>query len=276
MNRIILETLKCKFENENLTNSEEIKMKSTRLVLLSLFTVIALFLAACGGAATEAGTEETASQPTQAAPTEASSDPVPASGGDLVLDPANATSDNARAAAGYLFEGLMAADGTGALAESYTVSEDGLDYIFNLRPGVAFHDGTLLTADVVVLNFNRWYDPNDANRGSGEFAAWAANFGGFKGELTDEGTPKSTYDGIEKVNDFTVLVHLNTEDPDFLKKMSDPAFSIVSPNAFAGGDGGSGPYKFASLSGSTATLEPFAGYWNPSAIPGSNMDVPLE
>jgi peptide/nickel transport system substrate-binding protein len=252
-------------------------MKSTRLVVLSLFVMIALFLAACGGAATETATEEApVSQPTQEAPTSDDTGSAPASGGDLVLDPANAAGDNALAAVGYLYEVLMDADGNGVLAESYTVSEDGLDYIFNLRPGVTFHDGTLLTADIVVANFNRWYDPNDANRGTGEFAAWAANFGGFKGDLTEEGAPKSIYDGIEKVNDFTVLVHLNTEDPDFIKKISNPAFSIVSPGAFAGGDGGSGPYKFGALSGTTATLEPFAGYWDPSAIPGSSMDVPLE
>lgn len=250
-------------------------MKSTRLILLSLFTIMALFLAACGGAATETGTDASP-QPTKEAPAETGGSSAPASGGDLVLDPANAASDNARAVVGYLYEGLMAADGSGALADSYTVSEDGLDYIFNLRPGVTFHDGTLLNADIVVANFNRWYDPSDANRGSGEFAAWAANFGGFKGELTEEGAPKSIYDGIEKVNDFTVLIHLNAEDPDFLTKMSDPAFSIVSSGAFAGGDGGSGPYKFASLSGSTVTLEPFAGYWNPAAIPSAGMDAPLE
>jgi peptide/nickel transport system substrate-binding protein len=154
-----------------------------------------------------------------------------------MLDPANATSDNARAAVGYLYEGLVGLeDGNpvGVLAESFTVSEDGLDYIFNLRPGVNFHDGTALNADAVVANFNRWFDPEDPNRGSGEFSAWASNFGGFRGEFTDEGAAKSIYDGIEKVNDFTVLVHLNTQDPDFLVKLSDSAFSIVSPNAFGG------------------------------------------
>lgn len=258
-------------------------MKSTRLVLLSLLTIFALLLAACGGAAedggNDSGEEAPASQPTETSGGSSSGGEEPASGGEWTIDPANAAGDNARAAVGYVYEGLMRMEGgeaVGALAESYTVSEDGLDYIFNLRPGVTFHDGTLLNSDIVVANFNRWFDPNDSNRGSGEYAAWLENFGGFKGEVTEEGTPKSIYDGIEKVNELTVLIHLNTEDPDFLKKITDPAFSIASPASFAGGDGGSGAYQFAGLSGSNALLEPFDGYWNASAIPASGMEVPVE
>jgi peptide/nickel transport system substrate-binding protein len=254
-------------------------MKSTRFVLFSLFTAAAVFLAACGGTQPLEGGAGAPSSNTPVGGESPAATRVASPGGDLALDPANASSENALALVGYLYEGLMRMDGenaVGALAESYTVSEDGLDYIFTLRSGVTFHDGAALNADVVIANFNRWFDPADPNRGSGEFAAWLANFGGFKGDVTEEGKPMSIYDGIEKVNDTTVLVHLNTPDPDFLKKLTDPAFSIVSPDAFSGGDGGSGPYRFAGISASTVTLEPFAGYWNPSAIPSSGMDVPLE
>lgn len=255
-------------------------MKYPKVLFLNLLAVIALLLAACGGSAgteTDAIPQATASGDSE--PVGGDTDSAPASSDALVLDPANTTGDNAQALIGYLYEGLVRMDGdnvTGALAETYTVSEDGLDYIFNLRPGIKFHDGTDLNADVVIANFNRWFDPEDANRGSGEFAAWASNFGGFKGEVTEDGLAKSVYDGIEKVNDFTVLVHLNTIDPDFLKKLADPAFSIVSPGAFERGDGGTGPYRFSALSGSTVTLEPFAGYWNPAAIPSEGMEAPLE
>lgn len=248
-------------------------MKIKYSFLFSLLMVISLLLAACGaGDATNTTSDATAS----AAEPVTGGDSSSASSSDLILDPANAIDSEAVT---YLYEGLVRLqDGsvTGALAESYTVSEDGLDYIFNLRPGVTFHDGTALNADIVVQNFNRWFDPSDANRGSGEFAAWAENFGGFKGELTDEGKAKSIYDGIEKVNDFTVLVHLNTTDVDFLTKLSNPAFSIVNPNSFNGGDGGTGAYKFASLSGSTATLEPFAEYWDKAAVPTANVEVTIE
>ncbi len=45
-----------------------------------------------------------------------------------------------------------------ALAESWEVSEDGLEYVFTLRPGVTFHDGTPLDAAAVETNFLRQLD----------------------------------------------------------------------------------------------------------------------
>ncbi len=222
-------------------------------------------LAACG--ASEAAVPTTAPKPKATPATGA------AAGGNLSLDPANASGEKQLAAVGYLYEGLVRMqDGklAPALAETVLTSDDGLEYTFNLRPGVTFHDGSVLNADAVVANFSRWFDANDANRGSGKFEAWASNFGGFKGES------KSQYDGIEKVNDFTVLVHLNAPDADFLTKLTNPAFSIASPASFAGGDGGTGAYKFSSGDASKVTLEPFAGYWDTAAVPTSNMEAPLK
>jgi peptide/nickel transport system substrate-binding protein len=46
-----------------------------------------------------------------------------------------------------------------ALAESWEVSEDGLQYVFQIRPGVTFHDGTPLDAAAVETNFLRQFDP---------------------------------------------------------------------------------------------------------------------
>jgi peptide/nickel transport system substrate-binding protein len=41
------------------------------------------------------------------------------------------------------------------LAESHTASPDGLEWLFKLRPGVTFHDGSPLTASDVVYSFQR-------------------------------------------------------------------------------------------------------------------------
>ncbi len=41
------------------------------------------------------------------------------------------------------------------LAESHTVSDDGLEWVFKLRSGVSFHDGAPLTAEDVVFSFRR-------------------------------------------------------------------------------------------------------------------------
>lgn len=244
-------------------------------ILVSILILAGILLAACGGGSSGDGTQAPEATPGSSDAGSGGGD-EPASNVDLSLDPANLPAEGADAAA-YLYEGLLRMeDGVlaGALAENVTVSEDGLDYIFTLRQGVTFHDGTPLNADVVIANFNRWFDPADLNRGSGDYAAWAANFGGFKGETKEDGKPKSWVDGIEKQDEFNVIIHLNTPDPDFPNKLTDPAFSIISPAAFAGGDGGSGPYKVASNDGSTLTLEPFAGYWNAEAIPSEGMEVP--
>src|SRR6516165_1638146 len=40
------------------------------------------------------------------------------------------------------------------LAQSWTISEDGLTYTFRLREGVKLHDGAPLTAEDVVASFN--------------------------------------------------------------------------------------------------------------------------
>src|SRR5688572_21421342 len=104
-------------------------MKYKKIYFNSLL-ISGLLLSACASGGSTATPIESA--PSEAAPN------LPAA--DFQLDPANASSDNARTAAGYVYEGLVKVDGeeiVGVLAESWTVSDDGLDYIFNLRPGVS-------------------------------------------------------------------------------------------------------------------------------------------
>lgn len=253
-------------------------MSYKRIVFPTLILFIGMLLTACGGTGPISGESTQGSAATPAvAGTEETGGEDSAPGADLTLDPANLSGENAGNAAAYLYEGLTREqDGAvvGALAESFVVSEDGLDYIFTLRPGVAFHDGSELDADVVIANLNRWFDPADPNRGGGEYAAWAENFGGFKGEAKEDGKPKSWVDGFEKVDKYNFVIHLNAPDADLPKKLTAPAFYIVSPAKFSGGDGGTGPYVAASNDGTTLTLEPFAGYWDPASIPGENMEVP--
>jgi ABC-type transport system substrate-binding protein len=71
-----------------------------------------------------------------------------------------------------------------ALAESWEMSEDGLEWTFYLRQGVKFHDGTDFNADAVLINWNRWWDPADplhiGNTGSFTYFHWF--FGGLKGD----------------------------------------------------------------------------------------------
>lgn len=67
-----------------------------------------------------------------------------------------------RELAGLIFDGLTRYDESGQLvpnlAESWTVSEDGLTIQFRLRQGIAWHDGELFTADDVVFTYQLMQD----------------------------------------------------------------------------------------------------------------------
>jgi peptide/nickel transport system substrate-binding protein len=60
---------------------------------------------------------------------------------------------------GTIYEGLTAVDRElrvqPALAESWTVSDDGLTYVFRLRSGVTFHDGAAMEAEDVAASLRR-------------------------------------------------------------------------------------------------------------------------
>ncbi len=259
--------------------------------LFVLLTLTALLLTACGSPTQEGG----AGQGSQATPV---SEPPTNSGGgeepaaadnaiskDVLLDPANATDADSLLVVEYLYEGLVKLDADGlvpALAESWEVSDDGLDYIFTLRQGVTFHDGTPFNADAVIANFNRWFDKDNPAHGSGEYAAWGSIFGGFKGETNEDGSPKSNFDGAEKVDEYTVLIHLTKPDANFVAKLVNPAFFMASPAAFGadyfgtslGTAAGTGPYQLTSWGDSSLTFEPFAAYWN--GAPAETFELPFE
>src|SRR4051794_36359951 len=63
-----------------------------------------------------------------------------------------------------LYEGLTRLDAGGSvdpqLAESWTVSEDGLSYTFKLRAGVSFHDGTPFDSSIVKFTLERALAPD--------------------------------------------------------------------------------------------------------------------
>ncbi|HKJ38479.1 MAG TPA: ABC transporter substrate-binding protein [Anaerolineales bacterium] len=254
------------------------------------FTIILLItsifvLAACGGQATP--TRESL-QLTQDTPTSEVQQAVSGMSiaKSVLLDPALAVDADSQMIVVNVYETLVKMQDNApvpSLAISAIPSQDGLEYTINLRPGVKFHDGSPLNADAVIANFSRWFDPTDPARGSGTYDAWLTAFNGFKDEVDADGKAKSTFDGGEKVDETTILLHLNTPDPDFLTKLTNPAFSIVNPTALnaaefgmsAGKDGGTGPYMISTFTDSSLTLTPFADYWNPSTATSGNMEFSL-
>ena len=102
-------------------------------------------------------------------------------------------------------------------------------------------------------------------------------FLGFKGEKQANKQPVSFFDGIEKVNDLTVVVHLNRVEPNFLSYLAQPYFVLASP-ARMKADGaqfglgnacGTGPYWMASWTKDGLVLQPNAKYWD--AVPAKGL-----
>ncbi len=63
-----------------------------------------------------------------------------------------------------IYSGLLRSDGQGNfipdLAESYTVSPDGLNYTFTLKPKLVWHDGKPVTTDDVIFTIMKAKDPS--------------------------------------------------------------------------------------------------------------------
>jgi len=75
------------------------------------------------------------------------------------LDPLHASNTaDGRSILFNVFEGLVKPDTEGglemAVAQSYTVEQGGLVYVFTLRPGLKFHDGTEVTAEDVKFSLD--------------------------------------------------------------------------------------------------------------------------
>jgi peptide/nickel transport system substrate-binding protein len=75
------------------------------------------------------------------------------------INPLLATSDIDKDLTSLMYSGLLKVNSSGGLsndlAESYTISDDGLVYTFTLRDNIYFHDGIRVTADDVVFTVEK-------------------------------------------------------------------------------------------------------------------------
>jgi ABC-type transport system substrate-binding protein len=96
------------------------------------------------------------------------------------------------------------------LAESYTVSADGLTYTFKLRHGVKFHNGREMNADDVAYSYNRTVDPKTQSPGAGFFKS-IAGYDDFTGGKATSLT------GVKVVDPYTISITLSKPDATFLQ-----------------------------------------------------------
>jgi peptide/nickel transport system substrate-binding protein len=127
------------------------------------------------------------------------------------------------------------------LAESWSVSSDGLVWTFKLRKGVTFHDGTPWNAEAAKFNIDRWADdknPYHAVKGY-DYEYW----GDFMGPAFKE---------AKVVDPYTLQLVLKQPNSPLIYNLSIASFAFTSPAALkqygAQGIGqhpvGTGPYKF--------------------------------
>jgi peptide/nickel transport system substrate-binding protein len=270
-------------------NSIKRSKKKIAIVAGGLAVVAIPIIIALTGGGSLAGTGGKESATATTAPTISSStnaQKMEAVSKNVRLDPAVAPDQDSLKVSGYLYEGLVKLDAQGkpaaALAVDWEISDDGLDYLFTLRPKVVFQDGKPFNADAVLANFNRWFDPQNALHGSLAYDSWKQYFLGFKGDLQPNKQPVSFFDGIEKSNDLSIMIHLNRPEPKLLEYLAQPYFVIASPGALTvggsqygtqnGGAAGTGPYSLVGWQSDGLLLQPNAKYWG--SVPSESLLFP--
>ena len=134
------------------------------------------------------------------------------------------------------------------LATGYEKSGDGLQWDFDIRQGVKFHDGTALNAEAVKFSFDRTIEKDE-----GAAFIWDA------------------VESVEAVDEYKLRIILSYAAPMDLVVSSGYAAFVMSPEAVMSNDddwlssgnvAGTGPYIVrSSVHGEEVVLEAFKDYW---------------
>ena len=131
---------------------------------------------------------------------------------------------------------------TGAGAESWTVSDDGLTYTFTLREN-HWDDGESVTAEDYVFALRREADPANAWSFASDFFSIVNFEAAYNGEVSSEEI------GVVAENDSTLVITLNAPNPAFLSTVD--IFPCRESNVSACGDG------YGSEAGTVSSCGPF-------------------
>ncbi len=205
---------------------------------------------------------------------------VPAPGGSLVyargmdalgLDPAHESDGESFQVCDNLYETLVRFEDGGTqiepyLAESWSVSGDGLDWTFVLRRGVSFHCGVPCDANAVAYSIERQWAArvplHPAHGVGGPYPVW-----GYLG--LDE-----VLERIDVVDSSTIRFRLREPCAPFLSDLACNFAAVVCPEdaqrwgeEFYRHPCGTGPFRFTSWApGETIVLERNGGYRGPGPL----------
>ena len=202
------------------------------------------------------------------------------------LDPGLATDTETERILRQIFEPLLGIDPetgavTGLLATAWQISSDELTYTFTLRRGVTFHDGTELSAEVVVANIERagrldyLYGAGNISRSTA--LAFPTVFGAFIEE------DDCVLDSVEAEDSRTVVLTLTEPVTYLLQALTLPAFGIASAEVLSDSDPGlvsrtpmgTGPYRLVPTEDENTALEANPDYWGSRGGPTEVVVRPL-
>ncbi|WP_312113174.1 ABC transporter substrate-binding protein [Brevibacillus reuszeri] len=240
------------------------KRKTIFHVASSVSLAITVFVSGCSSApssspGTGAGSEKQEQGTTKVA--------GPKSGGTLTyalyqdivsLDPA--FTYDFSTVVNQITEGLLKFDENSKLVPSLAEKWENPDpktYLYHIRKGVSFSDGTPMTVDDVIFSMERTRDPKTAS-----YLGWMYG----------------NVDKIEKEDDSTVKVTLKEPDSNWRYAMATPAGHVISKAYYEahasnfgkpdGGVMGTGPFKYVSWqTGSEIVLEKNTNYWDKTGGP---------
>jgi len=153
------------------------------------------------------------------------------------------------------------------LAESWTISRDGLDYVFRLRQGAKFHNGRDVTMKDVIFTFERTFAPGGDQGLAGPFLSvidGAEEFAAGKA---------TRIKGITALSERNLRIHLKRPDAHFLWALAMTPAAVVPKSEFlAMGEAefarhpiGCGPFRLASSTDKALTLVAWRNYYRRAA-----------
>ncbi len=196
------------------------------------------------------------------------------------LDPQFAVNADAQMIISNCFQGLLKYSSKGeiipAAAESYSLSDDGLKYVFKLKSGLRWSDGSQLTAHDFLWALRRLFSSS-----SSPFAQDFSSIKGAKQILAGKLSIDSL--SVSAPDDLTLLIELDAPNSFFLSQLTTTAAMPCRESYFTGQKGRyglaggtllfNGPFTVKNWSSSSVSLRKNEYYTGQVAAAGVDLHI---